>query len=135
MAAPEKTPDQPKGMNPPAPRSSSEGAGPVRLERRERRCVRCMHQPDSATLLFFTHFRLELPAACRISSGFKLQFLRFPFTKPEMMTNTSTTTLMLVKTLFTQADSFTPKASRPAQSEGKTNRPNIFWACPEISLD
>lgn len=49
----------------------------------------------------------------RISSGFKLQFFRFPLTKPEPMTNTSTTTLMLVKTLLTQADSFAPNASRP----------------------
>lgn len=88
--------------------------------KRTERSVCCTHQRILPfILLVFTHFTLELPVAFRISSGFKLQFLRFPFTKPEMMTNTSTTTLMLVKTLFTQADSFTPNASRPAKLEGK----------------
>lgn len=72
-------------------------------------------QMYSASLIFFTNFRLELLVIFKISSGFKLQFFRFPLTKPEMMTNMSTTTLMLVKTLFTQADSFTPNASRPAK--------------------
>lgn len=64
----------------------------------------------------FTHFRLELLEALRISSGFKFQFFRLPLTKPEMITNSNTTTLMQVNTLFTMADSFTPNASSPVNS-------------------
>lgn len=41
------------------------------------------------------------------------QFSPSPFTKPEMMTNKSTSTLMEVKTLLTQADSFTPNDRSP----------------------
>lgn len=40
-----------------------------------------------------------------------------PLTKPEMMTNKSTSTLMEVKTLLTQADSFTPKDRSPGMSK------------------
>lgn len=64
----------------------------------------------------FTHFRLELLVPLRISSGFKFQFFRLPLTKPEMITNSNTTTLMQVNTLFTMADSFTPNASSPVNS-------------------
>lgn len=83
-------------------------------------------QTLSASLLFFTHFRLELLVIFKISSGFKLQFFRFPLTKPEMMTNMSTTMLMLVKTLFTQADSFTPNVSRPAKFRQRKYIPIIL---------
>lgn len=40
-----------------------------------------------------------------------------PLTKPEMMTNRSTNTLMEVKTLLTQADSFTPNDRSPEQEQ------------------
>lgn len=115
MAAPERTPDQPKGMKPPAPRTSSDDAGLDRLETARSKGAlsgKC-HATWIGRTLPVTHLRLELLVLLKISSGFKLQFFRFPLTKPEMMTNTSTTTLMLVKTLLTQADSFTPNASRP----------------------
>lgn len=118
MAAPERTPDQPKGMKPPAPRTSSGNAGLDRLETARRKDAlsgKC-HATYFGRTLPVTYFRLELLVLLKISSGFKLQFFRFPLTKPEMMTNRSTTTLMLVKTLLTQADSFTPNASRPEGS-------------------
>lgn len=102
-------------MKPPAPRTSSVNAGLDRLETARRKGAlsgKC-HATHFGRTLPVTHFRLELLVLLKISSGFKLQFFRFPLTKPEMMTNTSTTTLMLVKTLLTQADSFTPNASRP----------------------
>ncbi|TNN51868.1 hypothetical protein EYF80_037964 [Liparis tanakae] len=41
------------------------------------------------------------------------QLCASPLTKPEMMTNRSTSTLMEVKTLLTQADSFTPNDRSP----------------------
>lgn len=69
----------------------------------------------------FTHLKLEFLVALMTSSGFRFQFFKFPFTKPEMITNTSTTTLIQVNTLFTMADSFTPNASSPACREKYTN--------------
>lgn len=42
-----------------------------------------------------------------------------PLTKPEMMTNNRTSTLIEVKTLFTQADSFTPKERSPGGKESR----------------
>lgn len=41
------------------------------------------------------------------------QLYASPLTKPEMITNKSTSTLIDVKTLLTQADSFTPKDRSP----------------------
>lgn len=41
------------------------------------------------------------------------QFCVSPLTKPEMMTNKRTSTLIEVKTLLTQADSFTPNDRSP----------------------
>lgn len=58
-----------------------------------------------------THFSLKL--LLRISSGFRFQFLRDPLIKPAITTNTNTSTLTQVNTLFTIADSFTPNASSP----------------------
>lgn len=63
----------------------------------------------------FTHFTVEFLVEFRMSSGFKLQFFLSPLTNPEMMTNSSTSTLMQVKTLLTRADSLTPNTSRPAK--------------------
>lgn len=49
----------------------------------------------------------------KISAGFRFQFLRDPLISPAITTNSSTSTLMQVNTLFTIADSFTPNASNP----------------------
>lgn len=46
-----------------------------------------------------------------------LQLCVSPLTKPEMMTNKSTSTLTEVKTLLTQADSFTPNDKSPGWSQ------------------
>lgn len=45
------------------------------------------------------------------------QFAESPLTKPEMMTNNSTSTLTEVKTLLTQADSFTPNDRSPGTNK------------------
>lgn len=42
-----------------------------------------------------------------------------PLTKPEMMTNRRTSTLTEVKTLLTDADSFTPKDKSPVREKGR----------------
>lgn len=42
-----------------------------------------------------------------------VQLKESPFTKPETITNISTSTLMAVKILLTHADSLTPKERRP----------------------
>lgn len=46
-------------------------------------------------------------------SSVMFQLCVSPLTKPEMMTNKSTSTLIEVKTLLTQADSFTPNDRSP----------------------
>lgn len=53
-----------------------------------------------------------------MSCSVRFQFLTDPFTKPEMTTNPRTRTLMQVNTLFTRADSFTPKAKSPGEKNG-----------------
>lgn len=50
-----------------------------------------------------------------MSCSVRFQFLTDPFTKPEITTNPRTRTLMQVNTLFTRADSFTPKAKSPGE--------------------
>lgn len=62
----------------------------------------------------------------RISSGFKFQFFEFPLTKPEMTTNSSTSTLMQVNILFTKADSFTPNARSPTGREKREMKFRFF---------
>lgn len=47
-------------------------------------------------------------------SSLIFQLFVSPLTKPAMMTNTSTSTLIEVKILLTEADSFTPNDSSPA---------------------
>lgn len=59
----------------------------------------------------------------RTSLGFMFQFCRFPLTKPEMTTKSSTSTLMQVNILFTKADSFTPNARSPT---GREKNRDIF---------
>lgn len=58
-----------------------------------------------------TYFPLEL--LLRISAGFSCQFLRDPLIRPAITTNSNTSTLTQVNTLFTIADSFTPNANKP----------------------
>lgn len=58
-----------------------------------------------------TYFPLEL--LLRISAGFTSQFLRDPLIRPAITTNSNTSTLTQVNTLFTMADSFTPNANKP----------------------
>lgn len=45
-----------------------------------------------------------------------------PLTKPEMMTNKSTSTLIEVKILLTEADSFTPNDSSPGVNKLATDQ-------------
>lgn len=47
----------------------------------------------------------------------KFQLLVSPLTKPAIMTNRRTTTLIAVKILFTDADSLTPNDRSPGYSE------------------
>lgn len=47
-------------------------------------------------------------------SSLIFQLLVSPLTNPAMMTNKSTSTLIEVKILLTEADSFTPNDSSPA---------------------
>lgn len=49
-----------------------------------------------------------------------------PLTKPETMTNKSTSTLTDVKTLLTQADSFTPNDRSPGMSKKATQLSSIL---------
>lgn len=49
------------------------------------------------------------------NSSLIFQFATFPFTKPATITKRRTRTLIAVKILFTQADSFTPKDKRPME--------------------
>lgn len=53
------------------------------------------------------------------SFSVKLQFAGSPFTKPDIITKPRTTRLMPVKILFTNADSFTPKARSPERERKK----------------
>lgn len=50
-------------------------------------------------------------------SSVKFQLLVSPLTKPAIMTNRRTTTLIAVKILFTDADSLTPNDRSPGYSE------------------
>lgn len=50
-------------------------------------------------------------------SSVKFQLFVSPLTKPAMMTNKSTSTLIEVKILFTEADSFTPNDRSPGANE------------------
>lgn len=50
-------------------------------------------------------------------SSVKFQLLVSPLTKPAIMTNRSTSTLIDVKILFTDADSLTPKDRSPGYSK------------------
>lgn len=70
-------------------------------------------QQKGDQLLYAAHLKAEELVASRISSGFSCQFLSVPLTRPDTTMNSSTKTLMQVKTLVTMADSFTPKASKP----------------------
>lgn len=49
------------------------------------------------------------------------QLKESPLTKPETMTNKSTSTLMAVKILLTHADSLTPKERRPGKIKSEEN--------------
>lgn len=60
------------------------------------------------------------------------QFCVSPLTKPEMMTNRSTSTLIEVKNLLTQADSFTPNDSSPGRSEEETELSSLLTGWCEI---
>lgn len=60
--------------------------------------------------------------AFMISSSVSFQFLRSPLINPEMMTNSSTSTFIAVKSLLTIADSFTPKARIPEKDLGSSFR-------------
>lgn len=51
------------------------------------------------------------------NSSLIFQFATFPFTKPATITKSRTRIFTAVKTLFTQADSFTPKDKRPIGKE------------------
>lgn len=55
------------------------------------------------------------------------QLYASPLTKPEMMTNKSTSTLIEVKTLLTQADSFTPNDRSPGMSEKATGLSTVQY--------
>lgn len=54
-----------------------------------------------------------------MSFSVSCQFLTDPFTKPETMTKPRTRMLMQVNTLFTRADSFTPKIKSPGEEKKK----------------
>lgn len=49
-----------------------------------------------------------------------VQFSMSPLTNPEMMTNRRTSTLTEVKTLLTDADSFTPNDKSPVRGKQKS---------------
>lgn len=60
-------------------------------------------------------FYLALADMFLRKSSLIFQFATFPFTNPATITKRSTRILTAVKTLFTQADSFTPKDKRPME--------------------
>lgn len=55
------------------------------------------------------------------------QLKESPFTKPETITNISTSTLMAVKILLTHADSLTPKERRPEKNGHKKTCGIVLW--------
>lgn len=70
--------------------------------------------------------------AWRISSGSSCQFFKVPLTRPETTMNNKTRMLIHVKTLFTIADSLTPKASRPGEdAERKKKMKTCCWRCKD----
>ena len=58
-------------------------------------------------------FHLALADIFLRNSSLIFQFATFPFTNPATITKRRTRMLTAVKTLFTQADSLTPKDKRP----------------------
>lgn len=62
-------------------------------------------------------FYLALADMFLRNSSLIFQFATFPFTNPATITKRRTRILTAVKTLFTQADSFTPKDKRPMGKE------------------
>lgn len=55
-------------------------------------------------------------------SSVMVQFSLSPLTKPETMTKRRTSTLTEVKTLLTEADSFTPNDKSPARGKQNSTR-------------
>ncbi len=58
----------------------------------------------------------------------RFQLAVSPFTKPDIMTNVSTTRLIPVKILLTSADSLTPNANNPVAWEVRVSKFTPLWS-------